>query len=140
MFSPDWTLISASAAAHCGISERDSEGVVSVCGQRYASNPTSSFSVSFLALAYNFEHNERLLSPLSGGFQYQIKDMGLLLKCGFVLVVVLVFFFMYSFVSSVHLGLGELYTSLVLCTLSYLLYTSLALCCSFVSGIHFGLG
>ncbi|KAK7097317.1 P protein-like isoform X2 [Littorina saxatilis] len=38
--------------------------------------------------------------------EYQIKDMSLLIKCGFVLLTCLVFFFMYSFVSSIHIGLG----------------------------------
>lgn len=37
---------------------------------------------------------------------YQIKDWWLLLKCVFVLTVVIVFFFMYSFVNSIHIGLG----------------------------------
>ncbi|KAL8597042.1 hypothetical protein ACOMHN_055635 [Nucella lapillus] len=37
---------------------------------------------------------------------YQIRDKGLLLKCGFVLAIVLIFFFVYSFVTSIHISLG----------------------------------
>lgn len=58
--------------------------------------------------------------------QYYIRDWKLLLKCGGVLLVVLAFFFMYSFVPNVYVGIGGYFSIPVPIplTLSRLLFTA----------------